>query len=156
MRTSFWGLCISTGLCFACSGTAHSGFGGGSGNSSGSGGGGFGGSTSGGGTGGGAPNLSGDAGEGGTGSGPCVVTNPNDDMDKDGWTPNQGDCNDCDPNVNPGAVDTWHQPADGGPGFWGNEDCSGSPGDNAMPCDTGLALDDVVAGDGAKAIELCA
>jgi hypothetical protein len=77
-------------------------------------------------------------------------------MDKDGWTPNQGDCNDCDPDVNPGAIDTWHQPANGGAGFWGNEDCSGSPGDNAKPCDTGLALDDVAAADGAKAIELCA
>jgi hypothetical protein len=86
----------------------------------------------------------------------CDVTNPNDDMDKDGWTPNGGDCNDCDPNVNPGAIDVWHEPADGGPGYWGNEDCSGNPGDNAKPCDTGLALDDVTAGDGAKAIELCA
>ena len=85
----------------------------------------------------------------------CNVTNPDDDMDKDGWTPNQGDCNDCDPNVNPGAVDVLQQ-NDGGPPVWGDEDCSGVPGDNAMPCDTGLALDDVVPGDAAKAIELCA
>jgi hypothetical protein len=85
----------------------------------------------------------------------CNVTNPNTDMDKDGWTPMQGDCNDCDPNVNPGAIDVLHD-ADGGMPFWGNEDCSGMPGDNAKPCDQGLALDDVVAGDAAKAIELCA
>lgn len=94
----------------------------------------------------------------GQASGPsttCNVTDPNDDMDKDGWTPNQGDCNDCDPNVNPGAIDVLHQ-NDGGPPTWGDEDCSGVPGDNAMPCDQGLALDDVVAGDAAKAIELCA
>ncbi|HEY5241331.1 MAG TPA: choice-of-anchor L domain-containing protein, partial [Polyangiaceae bacterium] len=85
----------------------------------------------------------------------CNVTNPDADMDKDGWTPNQGDCNDCDPNVNPGAIDVLHS-VDGGTPVWGNEDCSGMPGDNAMPCDQGLALGDLVAGDGAKAIELCA
>lgn len=85
----------------------------------------------------------------------CNVTNPDADMDKDGWSPNQGDCNDCDPNVNPGAIDVLHS-VDGGTPVWGNEDCSGMPGDNAMPCDQGLALGDLVAGDGAKAIELCA
>ena len=30
---------------------------------------------------------------------------PDVDQDGDGWTANQGDCNDCDKNVNPGAVD---------------------------------------------------
>jgi hypothetical protein len=96
-------------------------------------------------------------GEGGGGSGGsvnCNVTNQNADMDNDGWTPAQGDCNDCDPNVNPGAIDVLHG-ADGGMAVWGDEDCDGKPGDSAMPCDTGLALDDVMAGDGAKAIELC-
>jgi hypothetical protein len=71
-------------------------------------------------------------------------------MDKDGWTPMQGDCNDCDPNVNPGAIDVLHGTT------WGNESCSGKPGANAMPCDTGLSLADVNPIDGAKAIELCA
>ena len=86
--------------------------------------------------------------------GSCKVTDPNADMDKDGWSPNQGDCNDCDPNVNPGAIDVLHQ-NDGGPPTWGDEDCDGMPGDSAQPCDTGLALGDVNAIDGAKAIELC-
>ena len=58
--------------------------------------------------------------------------------------------------MNPGAIDTLHKAADGGAPFWGDEDCSGTPGDNAKTCDTGLALDDVNAADGAKAIELCA
>jgi hypothetical protein len=84
-----------------------------------------------------------------TGSGTnCTVVNMDDDMDGDGWTPNQGDCNDCDKNVNPGAVDV-----PGDPNMVDN-DCSGTY-DPPTPCDTGLALDDVAAGDGAKAIELC-
>ncbi len=90
-----------------------------------------------------------------TGTSSCPITDPNADQDKDGWSPNQGDCNDCDPNVNPGAIDVLH-PNDGGAPTWGDEDCSGTPGDSAQPCDTGLALTDVAAGDAAKAIELCA
>jgi hypothetical protein len=86
--------------------------------------------------------------------GGCVINDPNADMDKDGWSPNAGDCNDCDPNVNPGAIDVLKQ-NDGGPPTWGDEDCDGTPGDSAQACDNGLALDDVMAGDGAKAIELC-
>lgn len=95
---------------------------------------------------------SGDGGSGGTVH--CNVTDPMKDMDNDGWTPMQGDCNDCDPNVNPGAIDVLSSP-DAGTPTWGDEDCDGTPGDSAKPCDMGLALDDVVAGDGAKAIELC-
>ncbi len=91
----------------------------------------------------------------GTPGGACNVTDPNADMDKDGFTPNQGDCNDCDPNVNPGAIDVL-QSVDGGTPVWGDEDCSGTAGDSAKPCDQGLALADVNASDGAKAIELCA
>ena len=86
--------------------------------------------------------------------GSCAITDPNADQDHDGFSPNQGDCNDCDPNVNPGAIDTLHS-GDGGAPTWGDEDCSGVPGDSAKECDQGLALTDVVAGDAAKAIELC-
>jgi hypothetical protein len=138
---------------FSDGGSSSSGSGSSGGGSNGGGNGGSGGSS------GSAPGTFGDASaSGGSSSGgsTCNVTNPNADMDKDGWTPNQGDCNDCDPNVNPGAIDTWHQPADGGAGYWGDEDCSNNPGDNAKPCDQGLALTDLNAMDGAKAIELCA
>jgi hypothetical protein len=160
VKTSLWvPSCVSAALvAAACSGGAkQSGFtdgtdSGASGNSSGGGGSGSSGSSGGDGS-------VGSFGDGQASSSggtvQCNVTNPDDDMDKDGWTPNQGDCNDCDPNVNPGAVDVLQQ-NDGGPPVWGDEDCSGVPGDNAMPCDKGLALDDVVPGDAAKAIELCA
>ena len=95
----------------------------------------------------------GDTGAGTTSS--CVVTDQNADMDHDGWSPAQGDCDDCDPNINPGAIDVLHK-SDGGAPYWGDEDCSGKAGDSAMPCDQGLALADVNAMDAAKAIELCA
>ena len=98
------------------------------------------------------------SGSGTTGAGagsPCVVTNMNADMDGDGWTPAQGDCNDCDPNVNPGAIDVPPtMSADGGIGPEVDSDCDGKF-DPPVPCDTGLALDDVNGADGAKAIELC-
>jgi hypothetical protein len=88
-----------------------------------------------------------------TGGGACVVTDPNADMDQDGWTPAEGDCNDCDPNVNPGAIDTITT-TDGGT-ILGDEDCDGTPGEVPQPCDDGLAVDDPDPLDGAKAVELC-
>ncbi len=91
-----------------------------------------------------------DAGIAGT---PCVVTDVNADMDGDGWTPAEGDCNDCDPNINPGAIDTVTQ-GPSGP-ILGNEDCAGKPGTIPGPCDDGLAVDDPSALDAAKAVELC-
>jgi hypothetical protein len=74
-------------------------------------------------------------------------------MDGDGWTPNQGDCNDCDPNVNPGAIDVLHTP-DGGMPYWGNEDCQYMPGPQPT-CDDNLAVDDPDPVHGANAIDIC-
>ncbi|HEY6459130.1 MAG TPA: hypothetical protein VIY73_03235, partial [Polyangiaceae bacterium] len=152
---------VAVGCPVGCSSnSANGGFGvpGGTSSSGGSSGGGSSGSGSSGGnsfpTDGSAPPSFGDGSTGSSGGSVCNATDPNADADKDGWSISQGDCNDCDPNVNPGAIDVAQQ-TDGGPVTWGDEDCDGKPGDSAMPCDQGLALDDVSAADAAKAIELC-
>ncbi|MFO0593558.1 MAG: hypothetical protein U0441_38815, partial [Polyangiaceae bacterium] len=41
----------------------------------------------------------------GTGTGADCVSAADEDKDKDGYSVAQGDCNDCDPNVNPGAIE---------------------------------------------------
>ncbi|HVY45793.1 MAG TPA: putative metal-binding motif-containing protein [Minicystis sp.] len=91
----------------------------------------------------------------GTGAGMqhCDQSDPNKDGDGDGWTPAQGDCNDCDPNVNPGAVDVLVTP-DGGMPVQVDANCNGMF-DPPAPCDDGLALDDVSPVSGAKAIGVC-
>lgn len=150
-------LCVAVGLAACSGGSSDSGFSGGSSSSGGGSGGSSGGSGGGGSSGGSSGSGSGGSfgGSGSSGGGTtCNVTNPAVDMDKDGWTPMAGDCNDCDPNVNPGAIDVLSQP-DGGMATWGDEDCDGKPGDSAQPCDMGLTLDDVDPNDAAKAIELC-
>ncbi len=83
-----------------------------------------------------------------TSGGSCTAGDPNADQDGDGWTPAQGDCNDCDPTVNPGAVDVPGDPSQV------DHDCDGKY-DPPVPCDGALALDDVNPADAAKAIELC-
>jgi hypothetical protein len=129
----------------ACSGSkTNSGFndttpdkggGGGGGSSSGNGGGG---SSSGGG-----PILNGgDAGS----TGSCAYADGT-DHDGDGFSAQDGDCNDCDPNVNPGAFDV--------PGNQRDEDCNGKNDDDGISCDTGLPLNSADAKDAAKAMGLC-
>lgn len=71
-----------------------------------------------------------DAGGGGNGGGVNCNSGPNDDQDGDGFTPNQGDCNDCDANANPGAFDV--------PGNSVDEDCNGQVDDEVTTCDSGI------------------
>ena len=56
------------------------------------------------GTGGGSGSGNGGNGSGGGTNPQCAQTDPNKDGDGDGFTVGQGDCDDCDPSVNPGAV----------------------------------------------------
>jgi hypothetical protein len=94
---------------------------------------------------GGSLNLGGMSGGGG---GTSCNSGPTEDKDKDGFTVQDGDCNDCDANANPGAYDV--------PGNNVDEDCNGTPDDTQAACDS--AITDVADTDpmnGARAIGLC-
>jgi hypothetical protein len=91
---------------------------------------------------------------GGSGGGgvPCTPLGPDDDVDADGYTPNEGDCNDCDKYRNPNAVEVINDP--GAPAF--DENCNGvvdEPPD--PPCDDTLAIDSMEPLDGVRAVDLC-
>jgi hypothetical protein len=81
-------------------------------------------------------------------NGPCETPADNVDVDKDGFTKGTGDCNECSPQINPGAYDF--------PGNEFDEDCSGT---NAVAaedeCDQGLMMASTDAQDAARAIGLC-
>jgi hypothetical protein len=96
---------------------------------------------------------------GGTTTPGCSDTDPNTDFDMDGFSESQGDCNDCDVNVNPNAIEV----ATPMMGMGGNgmappaadEDCDGMVDNLPQPCDSGLAIDSADPYDGARAIGLC-
>jgi hypothetical protein len=79
--------------------------------------------------------------------GSVISVGPGEDHDGDGWTIDEGDCNDCDPNTNPGAKDVQGSGVD--------EDCSGVADDEDVACDTGISLATNVPEDGARALGLC-
>jgi len=74
------------------------------------------------------------------------------DHDGDGYSYEDGDCNDCDPNANPGAFDVVGG-IDGGPGV--DEDCNGTIDDEPTDCDVGIDIADPSAMAGARAMGLC-
>jgi hypothetical protein len=98
-----------------------------------------------------------DAGSGGDGGGASTCdAGPDEDRDGDGFSINEGDCNDCDPNVNPNAIEVIAQPdGDGGLPPPVDENCDGVTDDEALPCDQAVPLELSNPLDGAKAIELC-
>lgn len=95
-----------------------------------------------------------------TGSGgvPCEAL-PDEDKDMDGFTITAGDCNDCDPNVNPQAVEVIGGSGAGGSGgadyIPADEDCDMQTDEPLETCDTGLAADDADPLNAARAVELC-
>jgi hypothetical protein len=87
-------------------------------------------------------------------TGPIINCQYTDDVDHDGdgYSYVDGDCNDCDPNANPGAFDVIGG-VDGGPGV--DEDCNGVVDDEPTDCDVGIGIDDPDPMAGARAIGLC-
>jgi hypothetical protein len=69
------------------------------------------------------------------------------DVDNDGQTAADGDCNDCTWQMNTGAQDY--------PGNNIDEDCNGANDDNPVGCDAALALESMDPMDGARAMDLC-
>ena len=95
------------------------------------------------------------SGSGGAGPVNCN-SSPTDDNDKDGFTGADGDCNDCDPNVNPAAIEVVAVAgADGGLPTPVDEDCDGKIDNVPPPCDVGLAVADSDPMSGARAVDLC-
>jgi hypothetical protein len=99
--------------------------------------------------------------QGGGTTQPGCDTTADADTDGDGITLAEGDCNDCDANVGPGAIEVI--PADDGSGGGGgggeyvpvDEDCDGEADNVAPPCDGTLDMIGTDPYDGARAIELC-
>lgn len=85
-----------------------------------------------------------------TTSGPCT-SGPDDDADADGFTVAEGDCNDCDPAVNPNAIEILSLPGQ----IPTDEDCDAQVDEPRDACDTGLAIDDPSPESAAKAIDIC-
>jgi hypothetical protein len=78
--------------------------------------------------------------------GACAEANDVDD-DGDGFSESQGDCNDCDPRINPGAFDY--------PDNMIDDDCDGTSDPKIESCDDALILDDTEPMRAANALGLC-
>lgn len=72
------------------------------------------------------------------------------DLDADGYTPAQGDCDDCDPYVGPDAVE---MPTDGDVPT--DENCDGRVDEPAEPCDANLEIHAASPYAAARALDLC-
>jgi hypothetical protein len=79
------------------------------------------------------------------------------DDDGDGFSEADGDCNDCDPNVNPGAIEVINNQPDGNGMIPdpADEDCDGLVDNVPPPCDGGYAIDDANPFNAAAAMDLC-
>ena len=80
-------------------------------------------------------------------------SHPDEDKDMDGFSVNQGDCNDCDANMNPGAIEVITDPDDPD-AIVSDEDCDGDEDEEEL-CDGTIDLTDTDPLKGAAAIDLC-
>jgi hypothetical protein len=76
---------------------------------------------------------------------------PTTDVDGDGWTPQQNDCNDCNPDIGPNAVEMPTAPGRAPR----DENCDGQIDEGSVVCDAALPLDEPFAVVAARALELC-
>lgn len=99
----------------------------------------------------------GQIGGGGAGGGDCMSGLPDKDFDGDGFSPAQGDCNDCDPMIGPASVEApTPEPMEGlPPPVPTDEDCDGMIDEPPDVCDDMVALDSQDPLDAARAIDLC-
>lgn len=73
------------------------------------------------------------------------------DLDGDGFTPRQGDCDDCDPDTGPDAVE---MPTDPGTAKK-DENCDGDDDEPAPTCDADLAVNAASPYAAVRALDLC-
>ncbi|RLB65193.1 MAG: hypothetical protein DRI90_02685 [Deltaproteobacteria bacterium] len=147
---------IPLAIAAACTGVdggkSAFGSGAGGGTSTGEGGDGTGGSSTGSGVGGFNPGVDG----GQSSSGTTCDAGPDEDKDQDGFTINEGDCNDCDANVNPNAVEVMTESGEGGGASEpADENCDGQEDEPPEVCDSMIPVDTQDPMDGARAIGLC-
>jgi hypothetical protein len=91
----------------------------------------------------------------GSGGGDAVCNSAaTEDHDQDGFTRNAGDCNDCDVNVNPGAVEVPTDAMDP-EAKEADENCDGMIDEPATVCDTNTDLSSTDGVLAAGAIDLC-
>ena len=92
----------------------------------------------------------------GSGGTTCVNDQAVDD-DEDGFTEEQGDCNDCDANVNPAAIEvlTGDGGEGGAPPEPADEDCDDETDEVEPLCDVDLAIGSADPRDGARALDIC-
>jgi hypothetical protein len=86
-----------------------------------------------------------------TGTPTCDGSDPDGDADSDGYSPAQGDCQDCNAAINPNAVEVATNPGETPI----DEDCDGGVDNVAPTCDGLLVVDDPDPMNGAKAVDLC-
>lgn len=91
-----------------------------------------------------------DPGDGGT----LCNSLPGDDFDGDGFINGTDDCNDCDANVNPHAIEVLTDATDPDAEAV-DENCDGEIDEIAPLCDDGLLLTDLDPASAAKAIDIC-